>query len=312
MPNVFFDSSIAVVDQKYQIISRKQDIGHLINQLHREEFLAVGIMDTGTKEDLEDSIAWFSGNFNYCLHVMTQSDRFTQEVMQSQFPDVTFIVFQKAPSLAERINALADVCMTTYFIVTRSDTSFMSFDWSPLEAKLKEEPHPAVICPWMFNKGNEKIPTLRAPRMNGKEVDPLSFMPNSECDATLYPFLGMGIYDRALFQRLRGYDNEITGAYWQALDFGVRCWLYGYPTYTMPYMSVLFYAKQFLIEDRSEQDGVDRFYTKNLTVRQLKGRNYIKKGYKTNGKVLSGEVKPRIALYKTDFPTLCERWKTPN
>ena len=80
----------------------------------------------------------------------------------------------------------------------------------------------------------------------------------------------------------------------------------------MPYMSVLFYAKQFLIEDRSEQDGVDRFYTKNLTVRQLKGRNYIKKGYKTNGKVLSGEVRPRIALYKTDFPTLCERWKTPN
>ena len=300
------------MDQKYQIISRKQDIGRLINQLHREEFLAVGIMDTGTKEDLIEAIDWFSHNFNYCLHVITQAERITQDQMQTQFPDVTFIVFSKAPSLAERINALADVCMTTYFIVTRSDTSFMSFDWKPIEAKLKDERHPAVICPWMFNKSNEKIPTVRAPKLNDKEIDPMSFMPNTECDATLYPFLGIGVYDRALFQRLRGYDSKITGAYWQALDFGVRCWLFGYPVYTMPYMSVLFYAMQFLIEDRTEQDGVERFYTKNLTVRQIKGRNYIKKGYKTSGRILNEEVKPRLALYKTDFQSLCDNWKNPS
>lgn len=300
------------MEQKYQIVSRRQDIGHLINQLHREEFLAVGIMDTGTSEDLENTINWFSHNFNYCLHVMTQASRYSQEDMRAKFPDVTFIVFPKSPSLAERINALADVCMTTYFIVTRSDTSFMSFDWKPIENIIKEDTHPVMICPWVFNKSNEKIPTVRAPRLDGKEVSPLSFMPNSVCDATLYPFLGMGLYDRALFQRLRGYDTEISGSYWQALDFGVRSWLFGYPIYATPYMSVLFYAKQFLIEDRSEQDGVERFYTKNLTVRQFKGRNYIKKGYKTSGKVLTDEVKPRIALYKTDFKSLCDNWREPN
>ena len=300
------------VDQKYQIISRKQDIGRLINQLHREEFLAVGIMDTGTKDDLIESISWFSQNFNYCLHVVTQSDRITQDSIQTIFPDVTFIVFPKIPSLAERINAFANVCMTTYFIVTQSNTSFMSFDWKPIEAKLKEELHPAVICPWIFNKSNEKIPTVRAPKLNGKEIEPMSFMPRSECDSTLYPFLGLGIYDRALFQRLRGYDNNISGTYWQTLDFGVRCWLFGYPVYTMPYMSVLFYGMQFLIEDRTELDGVERFYTKNLAIKQSKGRNYIKKGYKTSGRVLAEEVKPRLALYKTDFQSLCDSWKNPS
>ena len=67
------------MNQKYSIISRKQDIGQLINQLHREEFLAVGIMDTGTPEDLLATLDWFVGNFNYCLHVVSQTERFNVE-----------------------------------------------------------------------------------------------------------------------------------------------------------------------------------------------------------------------------------------
>ena len=270
MKNSLFAFTILVVNQKYSIISRKQDIGQLINQLHREEFLAVGIMDTGTVEDLFATLDWFVGNFNYCLHVVSQSERFPVDEMQARYPDVTFIVFPKAPSLAERVNALADVCMTTYFLTMRSDTNLMNFDWKPIEAKMKAEDHPAMICPWIFNKSNEEIPTLRAPHMRGKEVEPLSFMPSAKCHENLYPFLGIGLYDRALFQRLRGYDEEISGAYWQTLDFGVRCWLYGYPVYTMSDIAVLFYSKQFLIEDRSEQQGFERFYSKALSVHQIR------------------------------------------
>lgn len=299
------------MNQKYSVISRKQDISQLINQLHREEFLAVGIMDTGTVDDLQTTLSWFVENFNYCLHVVSSNDRFNVEEMQAIYPDVTFIVFPKAPSLAERVNALADVCMTTYFLTMRSDTNLMSFDWKPLEARMREEEHPAMLCPWVYNKSNEEIPTLRTPLINGKEVEPVSFMPSAECSANLYPFLGIGLYDRALFQRLRGYDEDITGAYWQTLDFGVRCWLYGYPIYTVSQMAVLFYSKQFLIEDRSEQQGFERFYSKALSVHQVKGHNYIRRGPKTSKRVINEEVKPRIGLYKTDFRTLCENWKNP-
>ena len=299
------------MNQKYSVISRKQDISQLINQLHREEFLAVGIMDTGTVDDLQTTLSWFVENFNYCLHVVSSNDRFNVEEMQAIYPDVTFIVFPKAPSLAERVNALADVCMTTYFLTMRSDTNLMSFDWKPLEARMREEEHPAMLCPWVYNKSNEEIPTLRTPLINGKEVEPVSFMPSAECSANLYPFLGIGLYDRALFQRLRGYDEDITGAYWQTLDFGVRCWLYGYPIYTVSQMAVLFYSKQFLIEDRSEQQGFERFYSKALSVHQVKGHNYIRRGPKMSKRVINEEVKPRIGLYKTDFRTLCENWKSP-
>ncbi len=297
--------------RKYSITSRKQDIGRLINQLHREEFLAVGIMDTGTPEDLVQTLDWFVGNFNYCLHVVSQHDRFNVDEMQNKYPDVTFITFPKAPSLAERVNALADVCMTTYFLTMRSDTNLMNFDWKPLEAKMKADEHPAMVCPWIFNKSNEKIPTIRTPHLQGKEVSPLSFMPNAPCLENLYPFLGIGLYDRALFQRLRGYDEEISGAYWQTLDFGVRCWLYGYPIYTMSDIAVLFYSKQFLIEDRTEQQGCERFYSKALAVHQIKGRAFIRKGPKMSSRFINEEVKPRIKSYRTDFNSLCEHWKSP-
>ena len=201
--------------------------------------------------------------------------------------------------------------MTTYFLTMRSDTNLMNLDWQPLESRMKEEDHPAVICPWVFNKSNEKIPTLRAPHLNGKDVDPLSFMPNKRCEDNLYPFLGIGLYDRALFQRLRGYDEEISGAFWQTLDFGVRCWLYGYPVLTMSAIAVLFYSKQFLIEDRTEQQGFERFCSKALSVHQIRGRNFIRKGPHMSGKVINEEVKPRIGLYKVDFKTLCEKWNSP-
>ena len=76
-------------------------------------------------------------------------------------------------------------------------------------------------------------------------------------------------------------------------------------------MAVLFYGKQFLIEDRSEHQGFERFYSKALSVHQVKGHNYIRRGPKMSKKVINEEVKPRLGLYKTDFWALCETWKNP-
>ena len=76
-------------------------------------------------------------------------------------------------------------------------------------------------------------------------------------------------------------------------------------------IAVLFFGKQFLIEDRTEVQGCERFYSKALSVRQIKGRNFIRKTSRMSSKVISEEVKPRLGLYKTDFPTLCETWKNP-
>ncbi len=287
-------------------------MGVKLSHLHKEELLAVGIMDTGSKEDLEETVAWYFDNFNHGLHVITYSDRLVQSTLQSRFPEITFIVFDKAPSLAQRINALANECMTTYFYLTRTDIETVAFDWQTISGKLSREEHTAVLAPIIFNKDKEIIPSVRAPKLEGKKPDVLSFIPGRKDDDDLYPFLGLGVYDRALFQRLRGYDEEIKGAYYQTLDFGTRCWLYGYSIFSVNCIAVIFPTKQFLIEDRSECPGVDRFYTKALTVTVSKdGNTKIRKAYRTNKRVLNNEVKPRAALYRTDFQTLCAFWKVP-
>lgn len=296
--------------QNYNVLSCKQDIGLRVTRLHKEELLAVGIMDTGTKEELEETIKWYSENFNHGLHVITYAERLAQNPLQSKFTDVTFIVFDKAPVLGERINALANECMTTYFYLTRTDIETVAFDWKSITEKFAHEEHIAVLTPLVFNRNKELMPSVSAPHIEKKIPDILSFKPSRKDDQNLYPFLGLGVYDRALFQRLRGFDEEIKSAYYQVLDFGTRCWLYGYSIFSVNYMAIIFPEKQNLIEDRSDYPGVDRFFTKALSVTISKnGEPKVKKTYRADKKVLKNEVRPKAALYKTDFQTLCAFWK---
>lgn len=300
------------MEKNFEVFKRKQDIGLLISQLHRKEQLAIGIMDTGTPEELESSLCWFRDNMNFCLHVISDQQRIKIQQMSELHPEATFILFNNSPSLAERINTLADECLTTYFLLIRSDVALMSYDAKYLMKLLTQEEQPVALCPQVFNKSQELIPTVRAPHLQNKIIDPISFSPTNQPNATLYPFLGMGLYPRALFQRLRGFDNEIEGAYWQSMDFGIRCWLYGYPIYTVPYMTVLFPNKQFLIENRSERAGTKRCYTRALSVHQLHGKNFVMKSRGLDSKLIKQEIKQKISLYKTDFSNLCSDWKLPD
>ena len=297
--------------KKYQLYSRKQDIRKFISELHREEFLAIGILDNSNLEDLRETTAWYVKNFNHNIHVITDNGRFSPEQIQNSFPDVNFIFFDKTPSLAESLNALANECKTTYFFVTGADSELVSFDWNGILKQMQSDEHPAALCPLMFNRSRELIPTVRAPHLNHGEVEPMSFMPGHKPSPNLYPFLGLGIYDRALFQRLRGYDEEIGGDYYQAMDFGTRCWLYGYPLYTVEYIAMYFFSKQFLIEDRSEKEGVARFYSKALAVHKKGGKTVIKKPVRFDRRFFRTEVRPRLALYKSDYETICTLWKAP-
>jgi hypothetical protein len=43
----------------------------------------------------------------------------------------------------------------------------------------------------------------------------------------LFPFEGIGVYNRELFVRLGGFDNSITDEYWQFMDFGLRAYTWG-------------------------------------------------------------------------------------
>ena len=303
----------------YRIVYRKQDLGLRLSSLYRQQQLAVGILDLGTREELVSTIEWYLENMNNALHVMTTEDAMEKDDITAKYPDVTFIIFKNAATSGEYINSFADECYATYFLVVRTDCTLISFDGDKLMSIMGERNHPAIITPVMLSSDGEVLPTLRVPHLRGKEVDPISFLPENQADPSLltdkvtnnlYPLMEIGLYDRALFQRLREYDIEIAGEFYQALDYGVRCYLMGYSIVTTRALAVLFPQRVTIIEDRTECYGMNRFYTKALSIRKIAGKNVAEKWKPyVDKKVFNEEVKKKqINLQKIDFNTLIENW----
>jgi nitrogen regulatory protein PII-like uncharacterized protein len=296
----------------YQIFHRKQDIGKRISLLHREEQLAVGILDCGTPEELMDALDAYLSSTRWGLYVMMHEEQGRIPELRSSYPDVTFIVFSNPPALGAQVNAMADECYTTYFFITRSDLRIVSFDDSGAIKLLKRSDHPAIVTPVLTNKLQERLPCIQAPMLRAHQIESIPFFPDGTILPTLYPFQGLGFYERALFQRLRGYDEAIQSDYYQCLDLGIRCWLFGYPVMNHPTLVLNYFNHQSVIEDRSDPVGMQRCHTKALGVRQINGKNYTRRwGKLTDSRILHTEVKKRLALYKTDFFQLVDQWKAP-
>lgn len=297
----------------YRIVFRKQDLGFRISSLYKQKQFAVGILDFGTKDELVRTLDWYMENMNQSLNVLTTEYKMDQYDIQSMYPEVTFIVFSNDTTTGEYINVMANECYTDYFLIVRSDTELIAFDGAALLKIMGEKDHPVVISPVMISSEGEVMPTLRAPYLRGKEVDPQSFLPDMEKEKevrTFYPVLALGLYDRALFQRLRGYDAEILSEYYQSIDLGTRSWLFGFSVKLSPSLAILFPKRVSVIEDRSECIGMTRFYTKALSIKRIAGKNLVTKWkpYVDKDCLINEIKKKQINLQKTDFFTLIEKW----
>ena len=284
-----------------------------IESLYRQQQLAIGIIDTSDVETFKLALEWYLENMNCALHALTIEERFESENLGELFPEITFICFKSLVSLGEQVNAIADVCYASCFLVVRSDLQILGFNGASLIEQMGGKRHPAAITPVMLNEDMEILPSLRAPFIKGREIEPISFVPSIESGAlnpNLYPMMAIGLFERALFQRMRGFDEEILGEYYQMLDFGIRANLFGYSIYTDPSFAVRFFNKFSLIEDRSPCEGMKRCYTRALSIHRIAGKNIVEKWKPyVDKELLKSEVKTKqVILQKTDFFTLIKDW----
>ncbi|NCC65275.1 MAG: hypothetical protein EOM15_11530 [Spirochaetia bacterium] len=298
----------------YRICRRKQELGTRITHLHSTQLLAVGILDASSVEALLETLDWYVQFMNYSLHVITQEGRLDIPTLQNKYRDVTFLVFAGNAFTGEKINALANECQTNLFLVVRSDAILVRFNGEMLLATMAESEHPAAFCAVIANAYREIVPCVRIPRLVGRELDPDSDFPildEQRTVRTLYPLMCLGLYDRALFQRLRGFDEDIHSEYYQALDWGLRCHLLGYDLAMSSSLMMQFIERESVIEDRSDSEGYERCYTKALSILQVDGKNSVKKykGYFDKA-AYQNEVKKRMLwLQKRDFYSLITHWK---
>ncbi|MFA5513779.1 MAG: hypothetical protein WDA17_02540 [Sphaerochaetaceae bacterium] len=300
------------MENNFQIIYGKQDISKRISLLHRQETFSIGLISVGSEKELISSTERLYDFTNIgSLFVLLYQEHENLKEIAKQFPKVTFILFNEPLSFGTLANVMANQCHSTYFLLTRTNLEFTKFEYKKGIEVLNGSKKAALVTFDLTNRFGEALPVIQVPFIRDNLIDPISFFPTEERLPTLYPYFGIGLYERALFQRLRGFDEAIESEYWQFLDFGLRCWLYGYPIMYCDAFKASFSTRQFVIENRSESNGIKRVHTRALGFRTVRGKNYTKRIPKYFDSKVYNDVKKVLPLYKQDFYSLIESWPAP-
>jgi hypothetical protein len=217
--------------------------------------------------------------FDYVLSIESSAVHYDLESLSSNFPFVRFILPQERLSPGEGINLAASELSCPLFFVLWNDLRFLRSGGAERMAErlftgaagLCEEKNVYKrLCttPLIQDGRSETMPTLIAPALIpekkiGKVIRTIPFIPRKEGQLTLYPFDGIGIYDRERFIRLGGSDSYIKNFYWQLMDFGFRSSLWG-EEIAATQLIKLSYEGLVPEEDSTAGKGFLRIFLKNL------------------------------------------------
>ncbi|MDR0382659.1 MAG: hypothetical protein LBH50_01590 [Spirochaetaceae bacterium] len=186
-----------------------------------------------------------NGGFDYVLSMETAGERYDIEELSHLFPFVRFVLFKDNPNIGQQINVAAAEADTPLFLALWSDFHpVLSLDAGRIVERLLLKPEETVgmpakipedrqrfvrLCtaPVLQNTRFETLPNAYLPVVNGRKFETAPFPPVKEGEPTLYPFDASGVYDRARFIDMGGFDPKLDSPYWQLLDFGLRAWLWG-------------------------------------------------------------------------------------
>jgi hypothetical protein len=196
--------------------------------------------------------------------------------LSSRFPFVRFILLQQPISLGQQINLAVSELDTPLFFVLWNDLKIISGGVARRMAERLVRPENGAaaerekspykrLCtvPMIQTSRFETLPTLMVPALQHKKVRTLFLGPGSEGLSSLYPFDGVGIYDRERYIRLGGFDGTLKSSYWQLMDFGFRAYLWGEEIASTQALK-LSYEADVPAEENSDDKDYPRFYLKNL------------------------------------------------
>ena len=234
----------------------------------------------GFFEDLEKA------GFDYVLSMESSSTHYDLEDLSNAFPFVRFILLKENVSPGEEINLAAVELSSPLFFVLRSDLRILRGGGAErmaerLLAKTADSRIEAGkgnykrLCtvPLIQDGRSETMPTQIIPALVpekknlagnlGNIIRTIPQVPQKEGLPSLYPFDGIGIYDRERFIRLGGFDPSIKNFFWQLMDFGFRSSLWGEEIAATQFIK-LSYDGDIPEEDSTAGADSLEFYLKNI------------------------------------------------
>ena len=208
--------------------------------------------------------------FDNVISIEFGKSHYNIEELSRRFPFVRFILPETEINLGEQINLAASEVQNPLFFVLRSDMKIITGGTARrIAERLINENNDKIefkrLCtvPVIMNSSFVVFPSLSAPVIHRKKVQSVSIEPRNEGDLTLYPFDGIGIYDKQRFIHLGGYDTNLKKTYWQLMDFGFRSHLWG-EEIALDLSLKLSYDNELPAEKLSLEENYRRFYLKNL------------------------------------------------
>jgi hypothetical protein len=212
--------------------------------------------------------------FAYVVSLEGPQDRYDLEDLSCRFPFVRFIILKESISLGEQINLAVSEIASPLFFVLWNDLRMLHgasaaklFSWfGPGGENARFCTVPVIQTPRLETLPTLTAPALYRPRLPWKSreaVKSLRFPPLTEAQPSLYPFDGVGLYDRERFVRLGGFDRIIQNPYWQLMDLGFRAHLWGEEIRCTQFIR-LSYEGEPSPEDATADSGYRRFYLRNL------------------------------------------------
>jgi hypothetical protein len=213
--------------------------------------------------------------FDYIISMEGARKHYDLEALSGNFPSVRFILLKSPISLGEEINLAASELSSPLFFVLWNDLRILRgggsgrmaerllLDAGEGEGAGANSSRRLCTVPVIQDNRFETLPTLASPLMIRGKMKTLPLAPLREGLPSLYPFFGVGIYDRERFIRLGGFDKTIENFHWQLMDFGFRSHLWGEEIVSTQLIK-LAYEGSTPEEDVTAKAGYRRFFLKNL------------------------------------------------
>jgi len=218
--------------------------------------------------------------FDTVVSVEPEPAHYDLDELSARFPLVRFIIPHTRISLGEQINLAVSELVSPLFFVLWNDLKMIAGGTAhrmaerltrPIESKGngkgnsngKSQFMRLCTVPVIQNSRHDTIPTVIAPVIRQKKIQTRLLNPSSEGLPSLYPFDGVGIYDRERFIKLGGFDGTIKNRFWQLMDFGFRAYLWG-EEISLNQTLKFCYEAAIPAEDNSAGGDYSRFYLKNI------------------------------------------------
>jgi hypothetical protein len=206
--------------------------------------------------------------FDNVISIESSSEHYDVEELSARFPYIRFVIPEREINLGEQINLGALETETPLFFVIRNDLKVVAGGTAGRMAeRLVNENGGGFkrLCtiPLIMNSRYEVLPTIIVPATRKRKIQKINMVSHVDGVCSLYPFDGVGIYDRQRFIQMNGYDVSINNTYWQLMDFGFRSYLWGEKTALNTSLK-LSCDGDIPVQDMSADRDFNRFFLKNL------------------------------------------------